>query len=688
MKKFSSLIIFLLLSVSVVFAQVDRTKAPKAGPATKLNLGEYSKFELKNGLKVIVVEDHKLPVVSYSLSLDIDPIYEGDKAGYTSFAGDLLRTGTTTKSKEQLDEMIDFIGASVNTSSSGIRARSLKKHSSELLDIMTDVLYHPSFPQEELDKLVKQSLTAIKTEKDDPKSISNNISSALMFGKKSAYGELMSEESIENISIEDCKNFYQTYFKPNVCYLVIVGDVTFKEARKTAKKYFGGWERGEVPNHQFTKPSGFEKPVYAIANKDGANQSYITVSYPVDLKPGAPDAMKASVMNKIFGGGGFSARLMKNLREDKAWTYGAYSSLRTDEHMGYFKMASNVRASITDSAFVEVEMEMNRMLNEKVDEDDLQLVKNAMAGSFGRSLEDPSTLARFTLNIDKYNLPADYYETYMERLEAVTVSDVQEMAKKYFKPENALYLAVGDFSVVEPLMQKFAGDNKVTEYDFYAEKVVRTGLPKGLTAEKVIENYIEALGGIEKLKLVNDIALKATMKVQGMELALNTFQKAPNKVCVETLMGTNILSKQVFDGEKGSMIMQGQKQPLQGEMLETMKLEAVIFPEIGYQKMGYTLNLISKDNLDGKMVYKVEIIDPLEKSKIAYFDVNSGLKVKEVSTQQMGNTTSITTYDKYDEVDGVMFPVSLTQSMGPQLIDINVTSIDVNKGIEDSVFNN
>jgi len=685
MKKLSILIL-LVFSISAAFAQVDRTKAPQPGPATKLNLGEYTKFELKNGLKVIVVENHKLPVVSYSLTLDLDPIYEGDKAGYTSFAGDLLRKGTTTKTKEQIDETIDFIGATLSTHSGGIYARSLKKHSEQLLDVMTDVLYNPTFPQEELDKMVKQTLTGIKSEKDDPASISKNINSALMFGKNSAYGELISEKTIESITIEDCKNYYNTYFKPNVAYLVIVGDITVKEAKKVVKKHFANWNAGDVPTNNFVSPKGFDKPVYAMANKDGANQAYITVAYPLDIKPGTPDALKASVMNQIFGGSGFSARLMKNLREDKAWTYGAYSSLNTDEHMGYFKMASNVRGNIADSAFVEVRKEMEKIITEDVNQEDLQLVKNAMAGSFGRSLEDPATLARFAVNIDKYKLPADYYETYMERLEAVSVADIKDMARKYMQPEKALYLAVGDVSVIEPLMQKLAGDAKVNEFDFYAEKVVRTGLPKDLTAEKVIMNYVNALGGKEKLSSVQDVSIKASMTIQGMELALNSYQKAPNKISIETLMGPNVLSKQVFDGEKGSMTMQGQKQELMGDMLEEMKYSAVIFPELSYKELGYTLELTGKDKIEGKDVYKVIITSPSSKAKTAYFDVTTGLKVKEIAVLPQGSSTTI--YSEYKEIDGIKFPVSISQSMGPQMVNLQVSSVEVNKGINDSVFNN
>lgn len=391
-------------------------------------------------------------------------------------------------------------------------------------------------------------------------------------------------------------------------------------------------------------------------------------------------------MNKILGGGGFSARLLKNLREDKAWTYGAYSRVSSDEHMGSFMAYSNVRGTITDSAFVEVNREMNTIINENVNDDDLQLVKNSMAGSFGRALEDPSTIARFAVNIDKYDLPADYYETYPERLEAITIEDVKAAAEKYIKPENALYLAVGDVTVIEPLMEKIAHGKEVTEYDFYAEKVVRTGVPAGLTAEKVIESYVEAMGGAEKLKSVEDLSMKATLKVQGMELALNTYQQAPNKIKVETLMGGNVLSKQIYNGEVGIMVAQGQQQNLEGEMLESIKYQAILFPELQYEELGYKLELIGKDKVDGKSAYKMTITDPLGKASTAYFDIASGLKVKEIANSPMGSSTTI--YADYTETDGIKFPSAMSQSMGPQMVDIEVTSIELNKGLEESVFNN
>lgn len=235
-------------------------------------------------------------------------------------------------------------------------------------------------------------------------------------------------------------------------------------------------------------------------------------------------------------------------------------------------------------------------------------------------------------------------------------------------------------------MNKIAHGNEVVEYDFYAEKVVRTGVPAGLTAETVIDNYVTAIGGADKLKAIKDMALQASMKIQGMELSLNTFHKAPNMVKVETLMGPNVIGKQVYNGEVGIMVAQGQEQKLEGAKLEEMKTEAIMFPELDYAGLGYTLELTGKEKVDGKDAYKMTITSPTGKATTAYFNTASGLKVKQVTTSPMGNST--TTFADYKEIDGVKFPMAMTQSVGPQLVDIAVNSIEINKGIEDSVFNN
>jgi len=683
MKK-SVLFLLALLVAFNINAQLDRSTPPKAGPAPKVNIGQAKSFELKNGLKVFVVENNKVPVVSYTLSLDIDPLMEGTKAGYANMAGDLMNTGTSTRSKAEIDEAVDFIGARLNTRASGMYATSLKKHSDELLNLMTDVLYNPSFPTEELEKAKKQMLTGLKSQKDDPKAIASNIKSVLRYGADHPYGEIVTEASVEAITVEDLKTYYNTYYRPNVAYLVIVGDISVKEAKKQAKKYFAKWESKDVPTHKYEQPKGFDVPQVVVANKDGSTQSTISLSYNVDLKPGNPDAIKARVMNQVLGGGSFSARLFQNLREDKGFTYGAYSSLSSDELVGSFNAGANVRTSVTDSAFTEIIYEMKRMRTDLVPAEDLEMVKNALIGSFSRSLEDPSTVARFALNIQKYGLSEDYYETYLERLAAVTPADIQAMANKYLTPGNALILAVGDVPNMKASLAKFSKDNKVGMYDFYGEEVKAMPLPADLTAEKVIEKYITAIGGSEAISAVKEYALDGNMTIQGMSLNMKMFNRRPNHQCIETYMNGNLMSKTVFNGEAGKMVSPMGEKKLEGEMLENMKAESILFPETQFAELGYKLELLGADNVDGEDVVKLKVVGPTGKEQTTFYSRSTGLKVKEVTQSPQG--AAISTFVEYAEVKGVKFPKKISQTVGPQNFDIVFESIKVNEGIDASKF--
>lgn len=683
MKKivYSILILFLTLSVN---AQLDRSTRPNPGPAPKIQLGDYKLFTLDNGLKVIVVENHKIPKITYQLSLDIDPVLEENQAGYVGITGDLLRAGTTTKTKAEIDEAIDFIGASLNTYSTGISGSVLTKFSGDLLSIMSDVLYNPSFPAEELEKLKKQNISGIQTAKNDAKSIANNINAAVTYGNKHPYGEINTEKAFESITLDKCKEYYKTYFRPNAAYLIIVGDITLKEAQSQAKQYFGKWQKGVVPAHNYSFPELNKSPRVVIGNRDGAVQSVIMVSYPLDFKPGNPDAIKASVMNSILGGGSLSSRINANLREKRAYTYGAYSSLNADKLVGSFTASGEVKGEATDSAMVELLYEIKRMIDEPVDIKMLEQVKSRMNGSFARSLENPSTIAGFALNIEKYKLPKDYYATYLEKLSKVSVADVQDLAKKYLKPENANIIAVGNADQLKKTMTKFSKDGKVEQRDFYGNPVKAMETPSNLTGMEVISNYVKAIGGKEKLQKVNDVTIKMGMSMQGMKIEIISKQKAPNKMSVETLMGTNVLSKQVCNGVKAMVKSQMGNKELTGAELEEMLAQSTLNAELYLDKMGITAELKGSEDVEGQPAWKVQMNMPSGKNTVDFYDQKSGLKVKSVA--QQGQMSVTTLYSDYREVEGVLFPFKLKQSAGPQSFDIAVSAIEVNKGIDDSVF--
>ncbi len=684
------LILILMLFVAVCsYAQLDRSKKPEAGPAPEIKLGEYESFTLKNGLKVFVVTNKKLPVVAFNLVIDRDPILEGKNAGGISIAGQLLRTGTKTRTKDKLDEEIDFIGATLSTSATNVYASSLKKHVNKLLDLMSDVVLNPSFKQEELDKIKKQTISSLAAAKEDPSEISSRVSNVVFFSKEHPYGEIETEETVNNINIDYCSEYYQTYFRPNVAYLAIVGDITKAEAQKLAEKFFGKWQSKEVPKADFTAPKAPLVNKVALVDRSASVQSVLRLGYPVDLKKGSEDAVKASVMNTILGGS-FTSRINKNLRETHGFTYGAGSSLRSDKLIGDFSASTTVRNSATDSAITEIINEMKKIRNEKVPEEELVLTKNYLTGNFARSLERPQTIANFAIDIERYNLPKDYYKNYLKNLNAVTSDEILSIAKKYVKPNNMNLVVIGNAEEIAQNLLRFSITGKIDYYDIYGEKYDPNvkKIPEGVTVDGVLEKYVEVIGGKANVEKVKDRVMKLKGSAQGMEVIVEISQKYPNKIYQNVDVGPGMFKmKTIFDGEKGKMEQMGQVQEITGDALDELKGNAMD-AMLDYSKYGYKPELAAIENINGKDAYKVVLTSASGKKSTQYYSVETGFMIRtisQISTPQ-GDATQTTDMDDYQDVQGMKYPFKITQSFGPQAIDLNVTSIEINTNLSDALF--
>ncbi|MGE0770069.1 MAG: insulinase family protein [Cyclobacteriaceae bacterium] len=675
---------FIVATAPIAFAQVDRTKAPKPAPAREIKIGDYQSFTLKNGLQVFVVENHKLPRVQFSLQLKHEAIREGEKAGYVSLAGDLIGTGTTNRKKAQLDEEVAFIGGVLNSSANGMFASSLTKHKEKLLELMTDVLYNPSLEQSELDKLKTQTISGITADKDDPNSIASNVRRVLVYGKDHPYGEIATEESVQSVTVEDCRAYYKKYFVPGNAYLVMVGDITLKEAKAVAEKYFAKWVAGKVEEQTFEKPQAPAKTYVALVDRPASVQSVLQVAYPVELGVGDPDVIKTRVMNQILGGS-FSARMNQNLREKHGYTYGARTQLSSDAIIGNFNASTSVRNEVTDSALFEMISELKRITEEPVSNDELVSAKAYIAGAFGRSLESPQTIASFAVNTARYNLPKDYYSSYLQRLDAVTLADVQAVSKKYIRPDHAHLVVVGKGSEIADKLKQFG---EVKYYDIHGTNYVPTKseLPAGLTADKVIASYVSALGGKQKLESVTSLSATYKANAMGMELQMKVQKKAPGKSVLEIGGNGMTLRKVVCDGKTVSMSAMGQKPPVDAELREKTLFESSIFPELSKTGAAYTLKGIEK--VDGKEAYVLEVTLPSGGKSAVYFDRESGLKVQELETVKgpQGDITATTKYLDYKEVNGVKFPHTIAQNQGPMNFKFEVTELVLNPKIEDGVF--
>ncbi|WP_234735245.1 insulinase family protein [Tellurirhabdus bombi] len=680
------------LGLSVQAQTLDRSKLPAEAPAPIVKVGTPETFTLPNGLKVFVVQNNKLPRVAINLLLDYEPILEGEKAGYVSIAGDLMRTATKTRTKDQLDDEIDFLGATLTTSPTGIYAASLKKHLPKLMELMSDVLLNPNFTQAELDKLKKQNKSALASSKDDPNAIASRVGAQLAYGKNHPYGELETEETIDRITLEDCRKFYQTYYRPNVGYLAVVGDITPTEARTMVEKYFAKWQRGDVPKPTYELPKAPEKTRVVIVDKPSAVQSVIHIQHPVQLKPYTTESIQASLMNDILGGG--EARLFNNLREKHGYTYGAYSSLSSDRLVGRFRATASVRNAVTDSSVAEFMNELKAIRSTKPSSEELARTKSAFAGNFIFSLENPQTIANFAINTARYNLPADFFATYLQKIDAVTDADVETVANSMVKPENVYILAVGKASDIAEKLKKY-GD--IQYYNISGNRVeapaalstAKAAAPAGVTAAQVIDKYIQAIGGKEALAKISDLSISMTTEVQGRTMNMVQKAKAPNKSSMSaTVMGMEMM-KMVSDGQKASRTMRGQTQVLEGKEAQQLLLTNGLFPELRFAENGVKSTLAGTEKVDGKDAYK--ITNTSADGAVSwsdFYDATTGLKVQSVVSQNgpQGPVEQVVGIGDYKEVNGVKIPHTLKQSFGPMQLSLIVDKVDVNKGLKDSDF--
>ncbi|MGA9327103.1 MAG: pitrilysin family protein [Salegentibacter sp.] len=667
-------------------AQVDRSKQPQPGPAPKINIEKPQTFSLDNGLKVMVVENHKLPRVSMTLTLDNPPHPEGSKVGVSSLMGDMLGEGSKDIPKDKFNEEIDYLGARVNFFSSGASANTLSKYFPRVLELMADGALHPSFTQEEFDKQKTRTLENMKSNEKDVAYNASRVRTALAYGKNHPYGEFPTEESVDSLNLQNVKSYYNTYFVPQNAYLVIVGDVDFKDTKKLVKENFEDWKKSNLPS--FTLPE-VTNPQYTqidFINMPNAVQSEIAVVNTIDLKKGDEDYFPVLLANQILGGGA-EGRLFMNLREDKGYTYGAYSRTGDDKIASTFVASASVRNAVTDSAVVAFLDEIHKIRNEKVSKEELANAKAKYTGNFVLSLEQPSTVARFALNIEKDNLDKDFYETYLKKLNAVTVEDVQRVAKKYFQADNERIVVTGKGSDVLEGLQNVTYDGKkipVQYFDTEANPVDKPEFNKELdpsvTVESVFNDYIKAIGGRDAVNDVESVVMLAQAEIQGMKLYLELKRTAEGKLFQTVSMSGNVMNKMVFNGESGFVMAQGQKIPYNDEQVAAAKLEAQPFPELKAENA----KLEGIEQVDGKDAYVVALSD----NEKAYYDTESGLKVQSVKTvSQGGQTMSIpTAYGNYQEVEGVEFPFKMSQKMGPQTIEFNVSKILVNEGVSESDF--
>jgi predicted Zn-dependent peptidase len=683
MKK--SIIVLSSLFLTFIMQAQDRSQ-PKPGPAPKINIKKPETFSLPNGLKVLVVENHKLPRVSFNLTIDNTPYAEGNKKGVDELTSSLIGNGSTKTAKDPFNEEIDFLGADINFYSSGASASGLSKYSKRILELMAEGALMPNFTQDEFDKEKDKLIEGLKTQEKSVTAVAGRVEKVLAYGKNHPSGEYLSEETINNVALADVKDNYRTYFVPEHAYLVVVGDVKTKDVKKLVENLFGSWTKATAPRLTYSNPSNVQYTQINFVDMPNAVQSEITILNTVNLKMTDADFFPVILANQVYGGD-FNSYLNMNLREAHGWTYGARSSIGFDKNIySEFRANTQVRNAVTDSSVVEALKELKRIRTEKVTDEVLNNVKAGYVGKFVMQVEKPATVARYALNIETEGLPADFYENYIKNINAVTPDDVLRVTNKYFLADNARILVVGKGSEV------IEGLEKLKIPMFYFDKfgnptekpAMKKAVPAGVTVKTVIDAYVNAIGGDKAIKSVKSMSSigSTTIPQAPMPLSYNAKIDAKGRMMVELSMaGMGSIMKQVVNGNTGYMMQQGQKKVLEGEELAKMKESAVLFNEtLLATKKGVTISGI--EPIDGSDAYAV-----VDGDTTYYFDVKSGLKTAEATTEEQGGqkATRVTNFKDYRAVKGVKVPFNTIMNVGFEL-DIKMSDVKINEGVSDTDF--
>ncbi len=651
----------------------DINQMPQSDPAPAIKFQKPEVFKLNNGLTVIVVENHKLPRVNASLRIDNQPIRLRDKKGSDDLLSALLGTGSEKVSKDEFNKKIDFYGANVNLYDGGFSINSLSKFFPEILKLTADQVLHPKFVREEFVKAQEKLIESLKTAEKSTPAAADRVMKKLAYGQH-PFGEISTIDNLKKISLSDVEDYYKRNFTPNHAYLIVVGDISLDKIKDVVNANFGSWTKAPQVRGAAI-PSIINVPTEVdFVHMPNAEQTEIKVVHRSDIRKNNPDYQKVLLMNAILGGD-FNSYLNMTLREKHGWTYGARSSFGTNKYGSLFKASTSVRNAVADSAIVVTMAQLNKIVNEKVDPKVLNNNKQKYMGNFVLQMEKPATIAQQAYSIFVNNLPDDYYETFLQKIDAVTVDDIQEVAKKYLHPDQARIVVAGNAKTTAPGLEK-AG-YRIKYFDKYGNPTkppkMNQALPQDVTVQMLIDHFISAIGGKDKVNQIKSKEAIYEAKMQGTLLKMTNKAMSPNKFSSQTEAMGMVFSKEVFDGQKGYRMIRGQKQDLKPEEIKKYQNQTQPFTEFGLIKNG---KLARMDNFDGNDYYVIVDSEGTEH----FFNAKTGLKDKIVQHRKVqGREMTQPIYLKeYKEINGIKIPSKIVIATGVQNIEFNLIDAKTN----------
>jgi zinc protease len=429
---------------------VRKGKVPVSNDILKIKLPKPSETTLGNGLRLILLEDHRLPQVSFSLQIPGAGSYTDpeDQPGLASFTAALMREGTPTRSATQIAQQLELMAATLNISAGSsseavISGSCLSDQAARLMDLAADILLHPAFPDEEIARFTNRMRSTLIQQRANPNFLAAEMFSRAVYGSHPAARLSPTPAALDRLKRDDLVGFHRTHYVPDRAVLAIAGDVSPLQARLVVESKLGSWAKSPTPvTLPDLQPSPVETPRIMFVARPASVQTNLIVGSQA-IERTSPDYDALAVMNKVVGGGPMG-RLFLHLREEKGYTYGASSAVDARQHRGDWAAATNVRTEVTEPALRDLLEEVRQIREIPVSDQELADAKRAMVASFALSLESPAQLLDLYLTQWRYKLPADYWDRYPERIMAITKEQIQTVARRYLNQDRLQVVVVGD----------------------------------------------------------------------------------------------------------------------------------------------------------------------------------------------------------------------------------------------------
>jgi zinc protease len=694
-------VIIVALSIVLLqhgFAQikVDRSKKPAAGPAPAISIKDPVIFTLPNGMTVLVVENHKFPKVSASLNIDAGPILEGKRAGLVNLMGQMLGEGTTNMPKDKFDEAVDIIGAEVSLYASGGSASALTRYFEKAFNLMADGLKNPAFPQASFDKLKSLTITGLKSNEKSAPAIAARVNAALSYGKQTAMGEFTTEETVKGLILKDVKDAYKNYITPSRSYLTFVGDITPAAAKELTTKAFGRWSGKKLSLPVIPLVKNPAKTEIDFVDVPTAVQGELNVGNLVSNPMNNKDYHALLVANQILGGGAES-KLFMNLREKHGFTYGSYSRIGSGRFQSLFTASAAVRSDKVDSATAEIFSEILNMRDGKITQEELDIAKAKYNGSFALGMEDPSRTATYASNILINNLPKDFYKTFLQKINSVSLNDLKRVSGIYFNENHSRIVIAGNGSVILPKLMRLG--YPVKKFDRYANPVIdKAADVKGIetaknansiSASEIIETYLKAIGGKDEVKKVTSMSSVIGLDMMGRSFEGVEKKMNPGMQMLELKMGTMTVMKMVFNGTSGFQQQGPQKKDLSEKEIKEAQDDKGVIPQLYYITDGtYKTDYLGTGKVDDEDTYRLKVVMPSGRTSIQEYSVKTGLLLKEETTsiQEGADIPMTIEYKNYKKTGALLLPTEITRNAGGQEIPFKYKEIKLNEGVTDADF--